>query len=147
PMPMIRSASRAIYIDGSHTPLSTQRLLHSFLQLHPSPHTLVLGIVLGKRYREIAQILCPYFQRVIVTKPGNFKPSDPTFLAECCLNFNLNTLLILDPIEALNTARNTLPNSQAPILITGSFYLAGEILKHQSSNYSFFPNKGRAGII
>ncbi|MCX7787489.1 MAG: bifunctional folylpolyglutamate synthase/dihydrofolate synthase [Spirochaetes bacterium] len=121
--------SPPVYVDGSHTPLSAHRLLHSFLEIHPHPHTLILGIVSGKRYEEIASILCPSFQRVIVTTPGTFKQSDPVALAECCRRFNPSTILIQDPKDALNTALTTLPYPEAPILVTGSFYLAGEILK------------------
>lgn len=123
--------SPPIYVDGSHTPLSARRLLHSFLEIHPQPHTLILGIVSGKRYEEIAQILCPAFQQVIVTTPGTFKASDPVALTECCLRYNPSTRLIRDPVEALQVAIESLPNLEAPVLITGSFYLAGEILKEQ----------------
>lgn len=123
--------SPPIYVDGSHTPLSACRLLHSFLEIHPQPHTLILGIVSGKRYEEIAQILCPAFQQVIVTTPGTFKASDPVALTECCLRYNPSTRLIRDPVEALQVAIESLPNLEAPVLITGSFYLAGEILKEQ----------------
>ncbi|GAB4221716.1 MAG: folylpolyglutamate synthase/dihydrofolate synthase family protein [Spirochaetales bacterium] len=121
--------SPPVYIDGSHTPLSARRLLHSFLEIHPHPHTLILGIVSGKRYEEIARILCPAFQRVIVTTPGTFKPSDPLELAEYCGRYNSSTRLIRDPIEAFHKAVTSLPNPDSVVLITGSFYLAGEILK------------------
>ncbi len=121
--------SPPVYVDGSHTPLSARRLLHSFLEIYPHPHTLILGVVSGKRYEEIASILCPAFQRVIVTTPGTFKQSDPGALAECCKRHNTATLLIPDPREALNAALATLPDPEAPVLVTGSFYLAGEILK------------------
>lgn len=125
--------SPPVYVDGSHTPLSARRLLHSFLEIHPHPHTLILGIVSGKRYEEIAQILCPAFKRVIVTTPGTFRPSDPQALAACCTRYNSCARLIRDPQEALQVALASLPDGDASILITGSFYLAGEILK------SYFP--------
>ena len=121
--------SPPVYVDGSHTPLSARRLLHSFLEIHPQPHTLILGIVSGKRYEEIAQILCPVFKQVIITTPGTFKPSDPQALAACCIRYNPSTRLIRDPQEALEVALGSLPDQDASILITGSFYLAGEILK------------------
>jgi len=131
--------SPPVYVDGSHTPLSTRRLLHSFLEIHPQPHTLILGIVSGKRYEEIAQILCPAFKRVLVTTPGTFKPSDPQALAACCIRYNPCTQLIKDPQEALKVALASLPDSDASILITGSFYLAGEILKSGFSLPTWIP--------
>jgi len=126
-----------VYVDGSHTPLSVRRLLHSFLEIHPNPDTLILGIVSGKKYDEIAQILCPSFRSVIITTPGTFKPSDPGSLTTCCLRHNPTTHLIADPVEALQFALSSQPSSDAPILITGSFYLAGEILKNFSSPHTF----------
>ncbi|MDR1317862.1 MAG: bifunctional folylpolyglutamate synthase/dihydrofolate synthase [Spirochaetales bacterium] len=118
-----------VFVDGSHTPLSVRRLLHSFREMYPRPDTLVLGIVGGKRQEEIARILCPAFRRVIVTTPGTFKASDPQALHRICSAHNANTGLVPDPAQALAEAKKGLPDSGAPILITGSFYLAGEILK------------------
>ncbi|MDR1626985.1 MAG: bifunctional folylpolyglutamate synthase/dihydrofolate synthase [Spirochaetia bacterium] len=121
--------SPPVFIDGSHTPLSVTRLLHSFREIYPRPDTLVLGIVGGKRQEEIASILCPAFRRVIVTTPGTFKASDPRRLHEICSAHNANASLVPDPAEALAQAKKGLPGPDCPILVTGSFYLAGEILK------------------
>ncbi len=115
-----------IYVDGSHTPMSARRLLDSFLQLHPDPDTLILGIVAGKRYQEIAQILCPRFRSVLVTTPGTFKSSEPERLLTACLRHNPRSRLVPDAGKALETARRECRGGA--ILITGSFYLAGEIL-------------------
>jgi dihydrofolate synthase/folylpolyglutamate synthase len=121
--------SPPVFLDGSHTPLSVSRLLHSFREMYPRPDTLVLGIVGGKRQEEIASILCPAFRRVIVTTPGTFKASDPRALYRICRAYNANSSLIPEPAEALAEAKKGLPDAGSPILITGSFYLAGEILK------------------
>ncbi|MDR3200146.1 MAG: bifunctional folylpolyglutamate synthase/dihydrofolate synthase, partial [Spirochaetales bacterium] len=121
--------SPPVFVDGSHTPLSIRRLLHSFREIYSRPDTLILGIIDGKRHEEIAQLVCPAFRRVIITKPGTFKVSSPQRLHETCLAYNKNTSLIPDPAEALAAAKKDLPDQSCPILITGSFYLAGEILK------------------
>jgi dihydrofolate synthase/folylpolyglutamate synthase len=122
--------SPPVFVDGSHTPLSVTRLLHSFRELYPKPDTLILGVVGGKRHEEIAEILCPAFRSVIVTTPGTFKTSDPRQLFEICKKFNPSSRLIPSPATALAAAQEGLPDRGCPILITGSFYLAGEILKH-----------------
>jgi dihydrofolate synthase/folylpolyglutamate synthase len=125
--------SLPVFVDGSHTPVSVTRLLHSFRKMYPKPDTLILGIVGGKRHGEIAAILCPAFRRVIVTTPGTFKASDPGQLYKTCRAYNPQSSLVPDPAQALASAKNeiaALPSPEArPILITGSFYLAGEILK------------------
>ena len=119
----------AVYIDGSHTPYSVTRLIHSFQEIHPEPDTLILGIVAGKRYREMAEILCPRFRRTIVTTPGTFKASNPEEVWEACKKISPAALLIPSPEAALVEAKRGLASSDGPILVTGSFYLAGEILK------------------
>lgn len=119
----------AVYVDGSHTPYSVTRLIHSFLEIHPEPDTLLIGIVAGKRHREMAEILCPKFRSVIVTTPGTFKASDPREVWESCRTFNPGARLVLDPREALAAAKRGLASPDGPILVTGSFYMAGEILK------------------
>jgi dihydrofolate synthase/folylpolyglutamate synthase len=126
--------SPSVFVDGSHTPLSITRLLRSFQEMYPRPGVLILGIVGGKRQEEIAGILCPAFRKVIVTTPGNFKASDPHRLYEICRAYNANTSLIPSPAEALAEAKRCLPD--AAILITGSFYLAGEILKLPEASVS-----------
>jgi dihydrofolate synthase/folylpolyglutamate synthase len=126
--------SPPVFVDGSHTPLSVTRLLHSFREMYPLPGVLILGIVGGKRFEEIAAILCPAFGRVIVTTPGTFKASDPGKLYETCLAYNTNSSLIPGPAEAFASAKNALTGTDRPILITGSFYLAGEILKLYGKN-------------
>ncbi|MDR1932483.1 MAG: bifunctional folylpolyglutamate synthase/dihydrofolate synthase [Spirochaetales bacterium] len=118
-----------VFVDGSHTPLSVKRLLHSFRQMFAAPDTLILGIVGGKRCEEIAAILCPAFRSVIVTTPGTFKASDPRRLYEICLKYNASSRLIPGPADAFAAAKKDLPAPGSPVLITGSFYLAGEILK------------------
>ncbi len=118
-----------VYVDGSHTPLSVGRLLHSFLELHPRPDTLVLGIVAGKRYGEIAEILCPRFRSVIVTTPGTFKASEPERVFAACLRHNPRARLIPAAGAALETAVREAGGRGGSVLVTGSFYLAGEILR------------------
>jgi dihydrofolate synthase/folylpolyglutamate synthase len=122
-----------LFVDGSHTPVSVTRLLRSLREMYPKPDTLILGVVGGKRHEEIAAILCPAFRRVIVTTPGTFKASDPGRLYEACLAYNTRCSLVPDPARALAEAKKEISGlaraRNRPILVTGSFYLAGEILK------------------
>lgn len=126
-----------VFVDGSHTPLSVRRLLRSLCELYPKPDTLVLGVVAGKRYAEIAEILCPAFRCVIVTRPGTFKASNPEELYETCRKYTANARLIHSAPEALDAAKNGILRlsgaSERAILVTGSFYLAGEILANTPS--------------
>jgi len=74
----------------------------------------------------MAAILAPAFSRVIVSTPGTFKESDPESVAEIFRGFNPSTILEKDPAQALARARQE-SGGILPILVTGSFYMIGEI--------------------
>jgi dihydrofolate synthase/folylpolyglutamate synthase len=122
----ILSTSPYILLDGAHTPRSVQRLLDAFRALFPRRGLLLFGAVAGKRSREMAAILAPAFSRVIITTPGSFKPSDPKDLYALFKALNPDTLLIENTAAAFARAKAE-AETRGPLLVTGSFYLAGEI--------------------
>jgi len=122
----VRGGSPVIVLDGAHTPLAVTRLLASFRAVFPGEAVLLFGSVSGKKPREMAAILGPAFSRVIVSTPGTFKESNPEAVAEIFRSFNPATVLEKDPARALRRAREESGGTR-PILVTGSFYMIGEI--------------------
>ncbi|HTO21303.1 MAG TPA: cyanophycin synthetase, partial [Spirochaetia bacterium] len=122
----IRGGSPVIVLDGAHTPLAVTRMLASFQAVFPGDAVLLFGSVSGKKPREMASILAPAFSQVIVSTPGTFKESDPESVAEIFRGFNPSTVLEKDPVRALARAREA-SGGTLPILVTGSFYMIGEI--------------------
>lgn len=113
-------------LDGSHTPASAERLVPSLRAVFPEPRILVFGSVLGKQPERIASILSPHFQRIIITTPGSFKKSDPDGVYRAFARHHEAVRLVPDPQEALREALQAAAGS-LPIVITGSFYLLGEL--------------------
>jgi dihydrofolate synthase/folylpolyglutamate synthase len=124
----ILSRSPLILLDGAHTPQSVRRLLHSFRTLFPRRGLLVFGAVAGKKAREMAALLAPAFRRVIITTPGTFKPSNPEEVYTYFKELNPDTVLIPDTAAAYRQAKAE-AGTREPLLVTGSFYLAGEVRK------------------
>jgi dihydrofolate synthase/folylpolyglutamate synthase len=122
----ILSTSPTIILDGAHTPQSVRRLLETFRALFPRRGLLLFGAVEGKKAREMAALLAPAFSRVIITTPGNFKASDPAALHAFFKAINPATELIPDTAAAFRRAKAR-AGKDGPLLVTGSFYLAGEI--------------------
>jgi len=121
-------------IDGAHTPRSVAAVAESFVKAAaPAASSILLfGSALGKDHRGMARKLCggrhPFFREVIVSTPGTFKPSNPGEVAEEFRRIGAHISLISEPSEAWLEALNRSAEKR-PILVTGSFYMAGEIAR------------------
>ncbi len=121
------------YLDGCHTPASVQGAADTLARLIPgdSRPILLFGAVNGKESPRMAEILAPRFAAAVVTRPGRFRSSDPPAAAACFRHQGIRTILEEDPGQALCKARQA-AGPHGTVLILGSFYLAGEILAHES---------------
>lgn len=118
----------AFMIDGAHTKRSVTMALETFSSLFKKKGILIFGSVEGKDADAMAEVLAKNFEAVIISRPGTFKKSQPAELYKLFAKFNRNCYLIEDPFEAAEKARE-LSDSDKPILVTGSFYMAAEIRK------------------
>jgi dihydrofolate synthase/folylpolyglutamate synthase len=114
-----------VVLDGAHTPLAVRRLLETFQTLYPGGGVLLFGSVSGKRPHEMAEVLAPAFDRIVISRPNAFKPSDPQEVWAIFRQLHAGVELAEDPVRALARARE-LAGSR-PILVTGSFYMVSEI--------------------
>ena len=114
-----------VVLDGAHTPLAVTRLLETFRALYPGGGVLLFGSVSGKKPREMAEILAPAFDDIVVSKPNAFKPSDPAEVWAIFRKLNPRTELHETPDGALVRAREL--SGGRPVLVTGSFYMVSEI--------------------
>jgi dihydrofolate synthase/folylpolyglutamate synthase len=122
----VLDAEPAIVLDGAHTPASIALCLESFNSIFPGPADLVFACAYDKKHGEMAKILDGRFRSVTITKPGNFKQSEPERVAA---SFGLDRggcRLIGDTEEALAQARKDAQKAGIPLLIAGSFYLCSE---------------------
>jgi len=125
-----------IIIDGAHTPRSVSAIADAFFRCarpHPdSPPILVFGCVMGKNHYQIARRLCRgpqgFFKEIIISTPGRFKPSNPESVALSFRRIGARVSLIPNPNEAWKEALKR-AGGERPILVTGSFFMAGEIAR------------------
>ncbi len=127
--------------DGAHTPESIKRVIESYKDIFSTPGILIFGSVAGKDSAGMAELLTPYFNSIIISTPGTFKESNPKEIYETFKKFREDVLLYKVPEEALSEAiylsgTETITETEdydkikhLPILVTGSFYMAGEIRK------------------
>ncbi|MEM9423657.1 MAG: hypothetical protein AAF975_02570 [Spirochaetota bacterium] len=130
-----------LLVDGAHTPVSCARLmedmqgyLDDWQRIFPSSGkklklSLLFAAVQGKNFTEMARILAPKFDEILLTRAGTFKENNLAALEQA---FSLSlrgegTILarIEEPAQALE---KLLENSPDLLVICGSFYLLGELL-------------------
>ncbi|HPS14752.1 MAG TPA: folylpolyglutamate synthase/dihydrofolate synthase family protein [Spirochaetales bacterium] len=122
-----------VIVDGAHTPNSVSSTLDTFLSLVAGRRTLLFGCAIDKKYRELVKILAPHFASVIVTKPGNFKESDPEIVYEAFKDLGTQVELVPDTREAIAKAIARASQLGAGLLVTGSFYLCAEVKSYLGS--------------
>ena len=131
----------AVVVDGSHTAYSIQRLLDSCKAIFGAGGVLVFGSVKGKNYRAMLDLLVPCFDEVIISEPQGFKETDVeavySYAKSLCDNGQQpGKPLILEPVpeKALELAISKAAklDGKKPVVVTGSFYLAGAIKKYIS---------------
>ncbi len=125
----IVSRSPFTVLDGAHTPESIRTILSTFLQLAPEPRVLLFACAYDKRHAEMAELHAPYFEAIVVTKPGTFKQSTPSAVFASFQRRSPAALLLESTEEAIQKAVSTAREKGASLLVTGSFYLCAEFTK------------------
>lgn len=121
---------RMFFIDGAHTKESIKNLMISFRQMYPSKEGVcIFGCVADKKFEWMSREILDCFDTIIVSKPGSFKKSNPQALFDYMVsvkNNNQKVLLKENTADAIQEAIN-LSQAEQPILVCGSFYLAGAV--------------------
>jgi len=115
--------SPRVILDGGHNVQSTRALAHFLKEKNKNLLTLVFGVLADKNYRGMIALLLPYIHRVILTEPL----SERALPAEKLLKFFKDKVVLVrkNPGDAYRSARQF----KDDILVTGSFYLVGEMRK------------------
>jgi dihydrofolate synthase / folylpolyglutamate synthase len=123
----IVSLEPLIMLDGAHTPRSIEAVKEAFLKMCDtrSPRILIFGCAIDKDARSMAKILSHSFDRIIISRPGTFKKSNPSGTADIFREFT-SCDLMEDSQSAVQSALTEIAGKGA-LLVTGSFYLAGEV--------------------
>ncbi len=113
-----------VWVDGGHNPHALRRVAE-FVRRHlPRPRALVFGVLREKDYVEMAQILFPLFDSVILTEPE----SDRAVSARSAKQSLSSRFTGLRAIRRPRAAIAAATESAASVLVCGSLYLAGEAI-------------------
>jgi dihydrofolate synthase/folylpolyglutamate synthase len=117
-------------IDGAHTAQSFSLCVETFTSLYGESGVLLFGCAADKDPSAMAVIAAQRFSRIIITKPGTFKTSDPVHVYNSfsAVSGNDKTILIPDTAGAADYAIKFSRENNLPLLSAGSFYLASEVL-------------------
>lgn len=116
---------KGILFDGAHN-IAGAKALHEYLEEFVSqPVTLIFGAMKDKQIAEIAEILFPLADALILTEVENTRTAKVEDLFKFAQN-QANVILTQNVVEALDIARMFPENL---ICVTGSLYLVGEVQK------------------
>lgn len=113
-------------LDGAHTADSMKACADDFLKIFPGGGTLLFGCAKDKNPAAMAKALRPAFDRVIVTRPGTFKESDPSAIEKAFAAEGFSVRVEEDTAVAVRQAIDDSRARGLPLLVTGSFYLCAE---------------------
>ncbi|MEP6912027.1 MAG: folylpolyglutamate synthase/dihydrofolate synthase family protein [bacterium] len=117
-----------LLLDGAHNPGGAQALREFLDEFVSRPLTLLFGGMNDKRLEEIAAILFPAADRLILTQPDNPRAADVSRLQDLAANIVDSEKITAVPSvgQAFQLAKDVTP-PDGLICITGSLYLLGEI--------------------
>lgn len=111
----------ALFVDGGHNPDAARRL-GEFVRRHTrAPRALILGMMRDKQIREVGEVLAPAFDRIYLTPVNDSRAATPAELRQAVPG-GIPTEDWQDALGAALSEFNT-------VVITGSFYLIGEVVE------------------
>lgn len=118
-----------LLVDGAHN-VDGVKALRSFLLEHcRGIHiTLIFGSSNDKAVDGMAELIFPTVQTVILTKADNARSAEPAEIAEQTKQIRQDAIYTGNLAEALREAARLTP-ANGLIVVCGSLYLAGELLK------------------
>ncbi|MEO0083349.1 MAG: cyanophycin synthetase, partial [candidate division WOR-3 bacterium] len=114
-------------IDGAHNPESCQALSEVINELVKTKVLIIFGASLGKLVTQMFKILAPIAREFILTQSQNPRHLPVSALAKLLAPYKIPYRLSNSVSSAIKLAEAQ-PKRQ-PIVITGSFYVAGEALR------------------
>ena len=114
-----------ILFDGAHNPAAARALRNYLDEFVTEPITMVFGVMKDKALDEMASILFPIANKLILTEVDNLRGASlETLKSIVRAGFGSRTHFSKSPAEALHIA-NELAGPNGLICVTGSLYLVG----------------------
>src|SRR5580692_10536634 len=116
-------------LDVAHNPAGAWALRSALSERYEDrPLIFVFGAMRDKAIPEMAEILFPLAERVIATRPENPRSAAPEEIQQAAGRTGVEIEAVEDVEIALQRAR-VLAGSRAVVVITGSIYLVGEVMR------------------
>ena len=115
-----------LLLDGAHNPAGARALAAYLRGLRP--FVLLFGVMSDKHVEELALALFPLARDVILTRPLIKRAATPDEIARRAGALAARAYREGDPRKALTLARSLAPRGR-PVVVAGSLYLVGEMLK------------------
>ncbi len=123
-----------VIVDGAHNVDGCQKLKDFLIQNQFGKNNkkiiLILGIAKDKQINKMISLIVPLAEEVILTQ-GNFKPAALDVLEKEVRKYKKNIIKQNDVKEAIKEAL-ALAKENDLILVTGSLYLVGDVLKYRN---------------
>ena len=117
----------AVYLDGTHNPAGARELLKFWEENFKGRRILlVYGAMRDKAVDEIAGVLFPAADLVVLTEPRQPRAISAPLLAEMTSHLAEKSIVVPNPGEALERAIATASPEDA-VFATGSLYLVGDL--------------------
>ncbi len=116
-------------IDVAHNPAGAWALRSALSERYEDrPLIFVFGAMRDKAISEMTEILFPLAERVIATRPANPRAASPEEIQQAAARTTVEIEAVQDVHQAVERAR-TLAKPSTVIVITGSIYLVGEMMR------------------
>ncbi len=116
-----------VYLDGTHNPAGAKELLKFWRENFVGRRIfLVYGAMRDKAVDEIAGLLFPSADFVVLTEPLQPRAISAPLLAEMTAHLAKDSVVVRDPAEALERAIAMASGDDA-VFATGSLYLVGDL--------------------
>lgn len=113
-------------LDGAHNPSAAQTLLSYLNEFVKVPLTLVFGAMRDKNLEEMAAILFPAADQIVLTQPDNPRSASAEELEEIAAATGAPNVFVTRSVSDALVKANEVTSSAGLICITGSLYLLGE---------------------
>jgi len=116
-------------IDVAHNPAGAWALRSAISQLYEDrPLIFVFGAMRDKAISEMAEVLFPLAERVVATRPDNPRSASPEEIQRAAVRTGVEIEVVEDVEAALKRARE-LARPGTVLVVTGSIYLVGEVMR------------------
>jgi dihydrofolate synthase/folylpolyglutamate synthase len=118
----------SILLDGAHNPSGAQALREYLEKFFTGPITLVFGAMKDKKLEEIATILFPLADQLVLTRPDNPRSAEVDELLQLAKEFaDKEKIVAASSVPEAFEKANEITPANGLICVTGSLYLLGEM--------------------